>query len=411
MTRQRVLQFEYQQSLAQESEKPGWSENVTISVRLLSEAITSGWYRERFASRGNDFVILLAIAMHARPLKGDDLKLLVSLHMATSADEGRLYARVSDIALADELGLSRMTIGRATRRLAEDGSIAIVEVPAELTAFRDSHGRFNGTKVLLIAGDMHSRFLEKGIENTNRDTKSVTAEDHRAIKYSKPAPDLRINVPDDEDDEEVVTVLIESIFSYFARRKGSPDYHPTLKEQAALEKLLGDGFTFEQIVEGIEVAFARLSSPRYFTHCAAITRDLVRLQASRKKGTRQPETREPEALEDTDKPPAATSEVVETQLVRAIDVYRSTGREITGDLLARFRLMVARCDKAARASHATGGDWLADALASALGVARPGNLLNYADAVLRDWTANGRNEKPARPPKRNTGGVLGQLQP
>jgi len=78
-------------------------------------------------------------------------------------------------------------------------------------------------------------------------------------------------------------------------------------------------------------------------------------------------------------------------------VYRSAGREITGDLLARFRLMATRCDQAAHAIGATGGDWLADALTSALGVARPGNLLNYADAVLSDWIANGRSEKPTKP--------------
>src|SRR5512145_1465221 len=120
MSQQRILQFEYQQSLVQESDRPGWSEEISVSVRILSEALTSGWYRERFGSRGNDFVILLAIAMHARPLKGDDLELLVRLGMATPQDEDRLYARVSDVALADELGMSRMTIARATERLAAE---------------------------------------------------------------------------------------------------------------------------------------------------------------------------------------------------------------------------------------------------------------------------------------------------
>ena len=114
----------------------------------------------------------------------------------------------------------------------------------------------------------------------------------------------------------------------------------------------------------------------------------------------QPEPREPEALDQTDQPPAETPapvEVIEAHLARAVEVYRSAGREITGDLLARFRLMAIRCDQAAHAVGATGGDWLADALTGALGVARPGNLLNYADAVLSDWIANGRSEKPPKP--------------
>ncbi|MBN2499210.1 MAG: hypothetical protein JXB38_00505 [Anaerolineales bacterium] len=218
-------------------------------------------------------------------------------------------------------------------------------------------------------------------------------------------PDSRGHLlKDDEDEEEDgAATLVERVFVYFAERKGGSDYHPTVKEQLALEKLLTDGFTFEQIIAGVDAAFARPARPKHFTHCAAIARDLARLQQeSRMPETRnQPEPREPEALEETDQQPAetpaATVEVIETHLARAVEVYRSAGREITGDLLARFRLMVSRCDPAARAAGVTGGDWLADSLTSALGVARPGNLLNYADAVLSDWIANGRSEKPAKP--------------
>jgi hypothetical protein len=409
MTAQRVLQFEYQQSLVHDSDRTGWSESVSVSVRLLSEAITSGWYRNQFSGRGNDFVILLAIAMHARPLKGDDLKMLVNLYMATDEDEGRLYARVSDVALADELGMSRMTIARAAGHLVEDKSIVILEIPEQLTAFRDSHGRFNGKKVYLIAGDIQSRFLEKSIEKVNHAVKSSTVEiagnNHRATKSgtadnlhdtknSTPEPNSRINDINDEDDEEVTTALVHHIFSYFARRKGNLDFHPTIKEQIALEKLIRDGFTYEQIVAGIETAFIRPSRPRYFTHCAAIIRDLVRFQReSRTPETRLPEAREPEAPEGMDQLGIFTAGIIEAHLLRAVEVYRSSGREITSDVLARFHLMAVHCDQAARTAGATGGDWLAGALTSALGVAQPRNLLNYANAVLNDWISNGRVEK------------------
>ena len=418
MTQQRVLQFEYQQSLVQDSDRPGWSEDITVSVRLLSDALTSGWYRERFGGKGNDFVILIAIAMHARPLKGEDLALLVRLGMATPEDDGRLYARVTDLALADELGMSAKTIMRATERLMEEHAIKIVDIPDINVFFRDSHGRFNGSKVYLLAGDLQSRFLEKRVEQNDRWTKSPTVENHRRTKSpsvelhretKSPArwTNVPTNIVDDEDEEEGTAALVERVFAYFAEGKGGSDYHPTVKEQVALKKLLADGFTFEQIIAGIDAAFARPSRPKHFTHCAAIARDLARLQQeSRTPETRiQPEPREPEALEATLKapdqqpaePPAAPVEVIETQLARAIEVYRSAGREITGDLLARFRLMASRCDQAARAAGATGGDWLADALTSALGVARPNNLLNYADAVLSDWIANGRSEKHIKP--------------
>jgi len=414
MSQQRVLQFEYHQSLVQDSDRPGWSEEVTVSVRLLSEALTSGWYRERFGGKGNDFVILIAIAMHARPLKGEDLGLLIRLGMAAPEDDGRLYARVTDLALAGELGMSAKTIMRATERLMEEQAIRIVDIPDANVFFRDSHGRFNGTKVYLLAGDLQSRFLEKRVDQNDRWTKSPTAESHRKTKSPSvdphrgtKSPARRTNVPtnivDDEDEEEDTTALGERVFAYFATRKGSSDFRPTEKEQAALEKLLADGFTYEQIIAGIDAAFARPARPKYFTHCAAIARDLVRLQQeTRMPETRtQPEPREPEAQEETDQPPAETPadpiDIIEAHLARAVDVYRSAGREITGDLLARFRLMASRCDPAARAAGATGGDWLADALTSGLGVARPGNLLNYADAVLSDWIANGRSEKRSQP--------------
>jgi hypothetical protein len=57
--------------------------------------------------------------------------------------------------------------------------------------------------------------------------------------------------------------------------------------------------------------------------------------------------------------------------------------------------MAERCEQAAHQAGTTGGDWLADALTRALGVALPRNLLNYADAVLSDWISNGRVGKQA----------------
>jgi hypothetical protein len=66
------------------------------------------------------------------------------------------------------------------------------------------------------------------------------------------AQDLRGHLlKDDEDEEEVGAALVERVFAYFAERKGGSDYHPTVKEQLALEKLLADSFTFEQITAGL----------------------------------------------------------------------------------------------------------------------------------------------------------------
>ncbi|MFM8320223.1 MAG: hypothetical protein ACKOC5_04835 [Chloroflexota bacterium] len=225
------------------------------------------------------------------------------------------------------------------------------------------------------------------------------------------AHEMRGHLLEDEDDEEEgAPALAKQIFAHFTARKGDPDYQPSPKEQSALRKLLAEGFSLELILAGIDHAFDRPNKPRFFTHCAAITRDLARHQQENP----EPETRtQPEARVDAALTPAEESRhdgrqseggigtpagqarseaplIIDAHLVRAVDVYRSADRDITADLLGRFRLLASRCDAAARSAGATGGDWLADALTAALGVARPGSLLNYTDAVLNDWTHNGR---------------------
>lgn len=446
MVSQRVIQFEYQQSLAHESDKNGWSDDLTISVRILSEAITSSWYRDKFSSRGNDFVILIAIAMHSRPLKGEDLELFVRLGMATPADEGRLYARVSDIGLAAELGMSRDTIARATARLAEEQSISILTIPEEVISFRDSHGQFSGSKVYVLAGDLQNRFLDKTIQDSDRAAnygaaksstvnenqahraaKSRTVEGknqpHRAANSSTYAANLGTNIDDEEEEEEERTARI---FRYFASKKGlAGEYTPTQKEKAALEKLLGDGFSEEGILKAIDAAFEE-SRPNYFTLCAIIAR---RVRAANPE-TRQPEPRtnpetripaartQPEAEQPeprtnpesrrakTRSQPVSEPLIIEPALARATEVYKSPERDLTADTLARFRQMAARCDQKARESGSSGAEWLADALSAGLGVAQPASLLNYASRVLEDWIQNGRNgpveKKSASPSKRRS---------
>ncbi len=414
MTRQRVVQFEYCQSLVQDSDRPGWSEETSVSVRLLSEALTSGWYRERFGSRGNDLVILLAIVMHARPLRGRDFELLLHLGMAQRADEGRLYARVSDVALSYELGMNRMTIARATERLAEQGSIAILEVPEDMTAFRDSHGQFNGSKVYLLAGDLQSRFFEKDLQPVHRATKSSMAELNRATFHSTDAPDRatlystsavtsRTNREVEESDEGVndgsAIDLPNLALAYFARQKGAPDYQPSAKEQRAAERLVRDGFSLEQIQAGIDLAFERTPPPRHFTHCASVVRDLARLQSAHS----QPESRQPvtrilpasAGSPDTDTAEARFAEIsMPKDLDRAVQIFNSTGRDLTDDVRLRLALMAESCALAAQNANSNGGTWLADALTLALGKAKPENLLGYADRVLGGWVLNGRLERP-----------------
>ena len=237
---------------------------------------------------------------------------------------------------------------------------------------------------------------------------------------------------EEEEEEENAPNLFETVFACFAAHQGVAGYQPSPRERQALEELLAGGFELPDILAWIEAAFERPKAPRHFTFVAILAQD-----AYRRLGTRQPDpggaqtrplpTRQPEAStpEVPQEQPAARTEpeplpqetrnqpearaggtrpeadaplLIDAHLARAAEVFRSAERELTPDLLARLRLMAARCDSAARTAQSTGGDWLADALTSALGVARPANLLNYAEAVLDDWSRNGRpaRQRPAQ---------------
>jgi len=145
-----LIVIEHTQSITfDESNQP--KETMSVSVRLAYEAFSSGWIRENFGGRSGptDFLVLAGIANHARPLHGDDLQQMIDLGVATQTDKGRLYARVTNVGLADELGMERETVGDAARRLAEKGLIRICPLPDN---FRDSKGQFGGNKAYIIAG-------------------------------------------------------------------------------------------------------------------------------------------------------------------------------------------------------------------------------------------------------------------
>ena len=140
------------------SDGKAWSERMDFGVTFWNNALSTGWIGENFGGRDmGDIGILLGIMFHARPLIGEDFDLLVRLNMASSDDLGRLYARVTDVALADELRCHRGTVHDAADRLAKKGLITIVPIPEEMARdqkFRDSKGKFSGSRIYLIAGSL-----------------------------------------------------------------------------------------------------------------------------------------------------------------------------------------------------------------------------------------------------------------
>lgn len=418
MASQQVIQFEYQQSLSYASDRSRWSESISVAVRIMSEAITSGWYCQEFGNRGNDFVILISIAMHARPLKGSDLELLIKLNMASPDDEGRLYARVSDKALADELGMNRITISRATERLAADEAIKILQIPEHIVAFRDSHGQFKGTKVFLLSGDIQNQFIEKEVgpvkqSKKHRVTKSSTVgSSHRVTKSNNYATevstnrlfdsDLRLEEEEKENPtpsvdksptpreklHELVKTLdspISMVVAEFANRCNNANYYPTPKEIAAVQNLISEGFQLEtEILAGISKAFEKAKTPpNTLMYVDRVVRQ-NRIEAS----------------SGYTKPPANQPLIIDPDLVSATEILTSASYEISEAVLARLRLMAERSDQAARVAGSTGVQWLTDALRTALGVSKNGALINYADSVLDSWIQNGKQQPQKKTQKR-----------
>jgi len=253
-------------------------ERLSISVRFTYEAFSSGWVKENFGGRGGptDFLVMTAIANHARPQCGEDLRLLVRLGVATEADEGRLYARVTDVGLADELGCGRDTVKNAAQRLAEKGLIRICELPDD---FRDSKGQFSGTKAFLISG-IPSSYVSKAITRGNGDgnhraglsSTGDKAETHRAGLSSTvkgpgdhragltitayPAHRARLSGTNKEEKEgEEEENIISSLLDRFAAHKNDPAYRPCAREREQVRELLDKGYSAEQLTAAIDQAF------------------------------------------------------------------------------------------------------------------------------------------------------------
>jgi hypothetical protein len=139
-----VLSIRHQQTLDL-SDTGALREGRDVEVALRYAALNGGWLARFSGSREGRTAlpVLLALALHARPLVGADFEHLRTLGLVTDADAGRLYCRVTDVGLAEELGLHRTTIPKVMAWLAEAGVLHVVPLPPE---FSDSRGPFNGVR-------------------------------------------------------------------------------------------------------------------------------------------------------------------------------------------------------------------------------------------------------------------------
>jgi hypothetical protein len=168
------------------SEVRPWT-RVVIDYR----AIETGWLRQ-YQRHWADLGLLIGIGLHARPLKGDDLDLLIRLGLAAPSDEGRLYARVTDLGLSEATGIDRKDgVPVCAQRLADSNLLKLLTLPRD---FRDSRGKYEGSRAYLLMGDIITQTDDRGglppmARNRGGLSPTVTHRSHGGLSR------IKINIP------------------------------------------------------------------------------------------------------------------------------------------------------------------------------------------------------------------------
>jgi hypothetical protein len=158
------FQIVYTQRLVGDADNRLTEARPDIYFQIGYSAIQTGWLR-KFQRRWSDLGVLIGLGLHARPLLGDDFKLLSKLGLVGPVDEGRLYARVTDLGLSEVTGIDRgIGVPTCAKRLAEDQLLRILDLPDD---FRDSHGQFEGRHAYLLLGSVTSQAFDRvGLPHT-----------------------------------------------------------------------------------------------------------------------------------------------------------------------------------------------------------------------------------------------------
>jgi hypothetical protein len=157
------FQIVYTQRLVGDADNRLTEARPDIYFQIGYSAIQTGWLR-KFQRRWSDLGVLIGLGLHARPLLGDDLELLIRLGLATPHDQGRLYARVTDLGLSAATGVDRDGVPICAARLSESGLLQVLNLPDD---FRDSRGQFSGKRAYLLMGTVTSQAVHRaGLSRT-----------------------------------------------------------------------------------------------------------------------------------------------------------------------------------------------------------------------------------------------------
>ena len=156
-----VFRIVYTQTLLGDESGTLTDARPDVHFQIGYAAIETGWLRH-FQRCWSDLGFLIGLGLHARPLLDDDFKLLRDLKLVGPQDEGRLYARVTDLGLSEVTGIERRRgIPQCASRLAEHGLLRILDLSEQVRGrrdkFRDSYGQFGGQHAYLLLGSVVSQ--------------------------------------------------------------------------------------------------------------------------------------------------------------------------------------------------------------------------------------------------------------
>ncbi len=415
----RTFIVHYEQWLEQDADALGWSEHKEISVRLTSDALTSGWLLQ-FSNTPLDYLVLAVISLHARLMNAKDLEWLSKFGLATDADLGRMFSYATDMTIAAELGIHRTTVAACAERLAENNNLVIRSMDGEQHNQLRQSGNFKGRKIYIIAGGVALKKRVTDLESHRvgstdtvesyrvSPTDTVTPQDQPTVSVQ---PTHRVSPTDTnintlvvvaDETEQIFDFRDEVVFGHFAAKKGNP-YKPTGNDRKALKRLREAGYSLQQITAAIDEAFDRGDNPTTFAYCARIVEDST---PARHETPAMPASPASPATPDTPASPADLPEEIKT-LANMIAPHLPERDPLAGQALPnvarRLKAMADSCAEAADQHGATGADWLRDALLRSIGKDDP---LAYAAAVLRAWAEHGpaADLRPTRdgyhPPRR-----------
>ena len=204
---------------------------------------------------------------------------------------------------------------------------------------------------------------------------------------------------------EVVVGEAEQALAHFLERKGVA-YEFTEKDRRELAALFADGYSLDDILRGIDAAFALPSKPQRFVQCARVTRQ--RFSPSGQAETQSPVIR-PTDLQTPE------AKVVSVELGNALTLFERiiAAPPAVGDA-QKLKHLTAICDEAAQKAKSSGVLWLEEALELTLTAEGVQSPIRYAESILRAWIKHGKgaDRRPTRegyrPPRKGAPKQSGQ---